>query len=564
MKKTTTKDSTFLKSIQIRRFRSIEDSGEIFLTPITVFVGANDSGKSNILKAINLFFNSEVVLGSAYDHSRDFSKIVAQKTRKTEEMEIIAKIKSPHHDGLITKAQSQLWRKDELQSRDILDYEIPLLPKSKTPVWLERLRYRYVPAIKDRAYMQDLMRELYQLFSKTIDQNLRGGVGGFLGHIRKQTAKISKEMEKMTGIKSQIQLPQDLSGIFSLFDFQAGNGVFLNQRGDGIRVRYIPEILNFLADKRNHPSWTVRGSTIWGYEEPENNLEMGVAFEQARKFQEYSRDIQILITTHSPAFYNLIGSENCTGYYVRQSKDGKTELTPIRDPAELDESMGIMPLVTPYIADANRRLQDANLRFQEAEDALKRNPLTGEKIIFVEGKSDRRLVEFCIAEEFSDKKGDIVVREVGGAPQVPHFINVMSSLNGKKKSVGLLDNDREGRTATQRGRAQHRIILVGIPDALKKQSKDATIEHLLPKEYWQHALKAGMLEDTPFFEKAKLSLDLVDNSDCLPELALKTRYQVASKSKTKFVNYAIGEMRRGGIPKELSALVKKLIDKLEK
>ena len=554
MKKTTAKNSTFLKSIRIRRFRSIEDSGEISLAPITVFVGANDSGKSNILKAINLFFNSEVVLGSTYDHSRDFSKIATKRAGKADEAVITTHIQRPDSNEIIR--WRKVWRDHGYHQSHNPNYVKGLKKYSKTPAWLGKLNYRYVPATKDRAYMQALMRELYQLFSDTIDKDMRAGAGSFTGYIRKQTANISKEMEKMTSIGSKIQLPQDLSGIFSLFDFETDRGIFLDQRGDGIRVRYIPAILNFLADKSNHPAGTVRGSTIWGYEEPENNLEMGVAFEQARKFREYSRHIQILITTHSPAFYNMIKGEDCKGYVVSQL-NGVTTLAPISDPMEMDKPMGVMSLVAPYAEDANRRLQ-------EAEDALKRNPLTGEKIIFVEGKSDRRLVEFCIAEEFSDKQGDIVVREVGGAPQMPHFINVMSSLNGKKKFVGLLDNDCEGRTATQRGRAQHRIILVEIPDALMNQSEDATIEHLLPKEYWQHALKAGMLEETPLFEKAKSSFDLVDNSVCLPELALKTRYQVASKSKTKFVNYAIGEMKRGGIPKELSALVKKLIDKLEK
>ena len=44
---------------------------------------------------------------------------------------------------------------------------------------------------------------------------------------------------------------------------------------------------------------------IWGYEEPENNLEMLAAFNLAKDFIDYSKEIQILLTTHSPGFYNL-------------------------------------------------------------------------------------------------------------------------------------------------------------------------------------------------------------------------------------------------------------------
>jgi predicted ATP-dependent endonuclease of OLD family len=49
----------------------------------------------------------------------------------------------------------------------------------------------------------------------------------------------------------------------------------------------------------------VKPDTIWGFEEPENNLEFKYAFEVAEEIKKYSTDIQIFITTHSPAFYAL-------------------------------------------------------------------------------------------------------------------------------------------------------------------------------------------------------------------------------------------------------------------
>lgn len=45
-----------LKRIHIKNFRSIVDA-TIELDDFNFFVGKNDSGKSNVLKAINLFFN---------------------------------------------------------------------------------------------------------------------------------------------------------------------------------------------------------------------------------------------------------------------------------------------------------------------------------------------------------------------------------------------------------------------------------------------------------------------------------------------------------------------------
>ncbi|MBN8460382.1 MAG: AAA family ATPase [Verrucomicrobia bacterium] len=44
-----------LRSIQIKNFKAIADSGRIELTPLTVFVGHNGTGKSSVLEALEFF-----------------------------------------------------------------------------------------------------------------------------------------------------------------------------------------------------------------------------------------------------------------------------------------------------------------------------------------------------------------------------------------------------------------------------------------------------------------------------------------------------------------------------
>lgn len=51
-----------IKSIRIKHFKAIEDSGVLKLGPLTVFVGHNGSGKSSIIEAIE-FFNTYAVQG---------------------------------------------------------------------------------------------------------------------------------------------------------------------------------------------------------------------------------------------------------------------------------------------------------------------------------------------------------------------------------------------------------------------------------------------------------------------------------------------------------------------
>lgn len=60
-----------IKSVHIRNFRSIVDE-TINLTDFNCFVGKNDSGKSNVLKALNLFFNGETDFNTAFDFKSDY------------------------------------------------------------------------------------------------------------------------------------------------------------------------------------------------------------------------------------------------------------------------------------------------------------------------------------------------------------------------------------------------------------------------------------------------------------------------------------------------------------
>lgn len=98
----------------------------------------------------------------------------------------------------------------------------------------------------------------------------------------------------------------------------------------------------------------VKPDTIWGFEEPENNLELKFAFELAKTIKEYSKDIQIFITTHSPAFYALDedDSDGVNTYFISQASDHCTSVKHIEHSRsdELHEHMGLLPLITPYLS----------------------------------------------------------------------------------------------------------------------------------------------------------------------------------------------------------------------
>ena len=67
-----------IEKIEIKHFRSFLGTPQEYetviydLADLNIFSGANDSGKSNILRALNLFFNDEISHGIPFDFERDF------------------------------------------------------------------------------------------------------------------------------------------------------------------------------------------------------------------------------------------------------------------------------------------------------------------------------------------------------------------------------------------------------------------------------------------------------------------------------------------------------------
>ena len=67
-----------IEKIELTHFRSFLGTPQSFETEISdlkdlnIFSGANDSGKSNILRALNLFFNNEISYGNPLEFERDF------------------------------------------------------------------------------------------------------------------------------------------------------------------------------------------------------------------------------------------------------------------------------------------------------------------------------------------------------------------------------------------------------------------------------------------------------------------------------------------------------------
>ena len=97
-----------INKIHIRFFRSIYNiEFDNISETITVFTGNNDVGKSNVLRALNLFFNDETETDEEISFERDFSLIrkkeLKEKIKTRQLIKIDVEIQSPIEYKILPK-----------------------------------------------------------------------------------------------------------------------------------------------------------------------------------------------------------------------------------------------------------------------------------------------------------------------------------------------------------------------------------------------------------------------------------------------------------------------------
>lgn len=371
-----------IEKIEIKSFRSFgnrkKNKTQISrIEDLNIFSGSNDSGKSNILRALNLFFNKRTNLEDFLIFKNDFFIKVNPDKEDVSEEQITIRItfRNTKNKGVNKKNEaftrlpesfwvSRKWLKnsefstykqddgvetsfkrekgDKWQdfyeesnenNKRVLKSNVRANLSKQLTDFLDSIQYHYVPAIKDKTYFSHLYGELQQTLLKEENSNVNNNKGSFESAIQKSTKDLMSDFKNVVNndkinISAAFELP-DLINLFRTLNVQTGN-VNLQYRGDGIQAKLIPEILNFISIKELQikPSKIKKGEKpkkyfIWGFEEPENSYEYKNAQLLADRFKNvFAENAQIFITTHSFNFLSVEG-DNVSTYRVW--KDNKIE-----------------------------------------------------------------------------------------------------------------------------------------------------------------------------------------------------------------------------------------------
>lgn len=397
-----------IREIRIKNFRSIVEA-TIPLDNFNIFVGLNDCGKSNVLKALNLFFNGETEAGHSLDFKRDYCQHGRTGKGKAKEIVIEVSIQVPEEFSEAgIKKWKKVWRDNKLHEDN---FTTLFRQYSKCATLFSRIHFEYIPAVKSDVFFQELLLKLYYSMVASADGKLAKVNQDYSKALAELTVNLHESVKSQIGLDSKIKMPDQMSALFRNLKISTSDSniknIDINHRGDGIKARHIPSILVTIAHniKESRKKNSVDHTFIWRYEEPENGVEFFSCSKLADEIYSYSSNIQIFITTHSPAIYSKNDAENVKCYYTYKSESGDSKYDSNRSVVELNDNIGLMPLIAPYIQKFQNEIKDHNERIHGLQNEIERlKRLTQKVVIYTEGKTDIKYLKLAFSKfpEYAD------------------------------------------------------------------------------------------------------------------------------------------------------------------
>jgi energy-coupling factor transporter ATP-binding protein EcfA2 len=374
-----------ITEIGVHRFRSID---ELYLPPanFTALVGGNGSGKSNVLRALNLFFNEELEAGVPLDLGRDFHK--PWRTTRGRSVAVSVEFSLPPHFAIHQKLVDSLaaiginqgaqfalcktWTRDPLRTEFInLSYAISfdsgeswtdLDPNEALAAarFLRLIVFRYIP---NHVHPSELMRaenaEIQNALIVALKRSRRAGGGGQLDAILREMGEASKALVKPIAT-ALFDAPGHVEGIelstptewaevawTMTVRLQAADvrpmAADLHGSGNQSFLAYV--LLAFL-DTRFGQRFGWHQATVWGIEEPESFLHADLKNALAGFLANAcaGERFQAFATTH-----DLVFGAAADANYLTSLKNGETEVEYLTVPELADRTLasGVTSYVHP-------------------------------------------------------------------------------------------------------------------------------------------------------------------------------------------------------------------------
>lgn len=500
-----TKD--YLKTFKVIRYRSLKDVTINFQQDLTtVICGENNIGKTNLLRALDLFFNFEDETKFTPNEDIPYHKFYGSRGASANvELEgIIVTAEEKEHkikikyeiDGSITtqlnKEKNKNKEIEEIFSKfryffvESNNVNIPQLLSSTLEneglLPLDTKRGKQSKSLKaldefinlSKKAIDDIEKEINQNFAKFTDYD------GFL-----------KDKKIKINFAEYERLRDALKNIVSI-TLSDGNSCGIVSKGSGAQRIVLLSLMQYIANKS-------KKNIIWGIDEPEVFLQPKLQKKVKKIFDELSKNEgqQIILTSHSQYFIDL---KNLEQTYLFQGKLEPKEF--VRKPGEYFYEM----TASPIHSDSN------TLKITTIKEHLGINNNDGWSLlpynVLVEGETDKRYFE-TILQALELNIPHILVSN--GASKISGYVQYLNifadELTFKPKLLCVFDNDPEGQDQCNNlNTSKYKNLNIEkkvLPDLYNDHGKDVIIEDFIPQKYIFEAIntivkKAG-------YNKIKLS-----------------------------------------------------------
>lgn len=487
-----------LKSIRIRNFRSIKDDFEIIGMEHGIsIVGPNSSGKTNVLKAIEMFFT-----GPDNRYKYNIKSDLTFDTRG-EQTSIIATFTGDRNSSLdkdFYNAYDELngfLDKPKPVSNDVVLYLTFLSNNSPQYRFFPNDKYRphtrsktttekhqvtislllnqfscyYIPSSKSISELIDSL--LIPFVKKSISSILEEKIEDINNELISISSSITSSLMEngVENIRALLSMPNNsIENMISSFEFKLEDSeeTLFYQKGMGIQTTSLLAALKWITSKESEHNKTV----IWLIEEPESFLHPKLYKNCFGILKNLSNTASVFWTTHSMSFVNK-DVDKIVGTKLDDFRTKKIIFSSYKDAiTEIQKSLGV--------------------QFSDFYSLSKYN-------IFVEGKTDKETLEYIL--NFIRDRGikkyiflnQAVFLDMGGVSSIEGFLKATYSFISKERvCVVILDGDEAGvkiATSLQKFCGQHQLgfqsnydyILLGTNICLEGLFPDTWIKELHTK-----------------------------------------------------------------------------------
>lgn len=439
-----------LVNFSVTNFRSITTAHKVAVSDITVLVGRNNEGKSNLLKALDvamtsLQFHSRIMsLYGGVDQSKDEKfyfwerdfPITLQNRKKgthtiirlefdlnrTEVDEFKSAIKSSLNGNLpiVIKIGKDNRPSVEVSKRGKGSTQLNSKSHQIAEFIANKIVFNYIPAVRTDQEALQVVRRMLSVRLRVLesDQQYKAALDTIKELQKPILDSLSKRIKEsleefLPGIKHvSITTPDNVRRSHLRQDFDIiiddGTPTNLSFKGDGVKSL---AALGLLKDRVK-----TDGASIVAIEEPESHLHPAAIHQLNDVIHTLSNENQVLITTHNPLFVDRHDIKS--NIIVDKGK-----ALPAKNINQVRDLLGIK---------ASDNLTNAGY------------------VLVVEGGSDVASLKALLSEYSEKLKKHIhnhmlIIEQIGGASNLPYKLSILK--NSLCVYHCFLDNDDEGRRA---------------------------------------------------------------------------------------------------------------------